>query len=225
MSNTPSSTVPQRLLLLRHGEVDSHRGDVPVTAAGLAFAAEVGRRLATLNSEPIRVLSGKTRRTRQTAQAVADGARSAGADVTGPVVSFALRNPDLYVAGERVDMVSSAAALAAQVDGLGPQAAAKVPFFAGFLTATDRIGWWLQHANPPGDDAATVARRIKDFAASLADLSETTLTVAVTHSPVLRACAIDALGEDPGEPAWLAGLTCEIHTDRSVHLASLPEAP
>ena len=36
----------QRLFLLRHGEVTSHRGDVPVTEEGLQTAVEVGRRLA-----------------------------------------------------------------------------------------------------------------------------------------------------------------------------------
>ena len=37
----------RRLLLLRHGEVSSHRGDVAVTDRGLDSAELLGRRLAT----------------------------------------------------------------------------------------------------------------------------------------------------------------------------------
>ena len=60
----------QRLFLLRHGEVTSHRGDVPVTEEGLQTAVEVGRRLAGRADGAIRVISGETRRTRDTAAAV-----------------------------------------------------------------------------------------------------------------------------------------------------------
>jgi len=38
--------VTHRLLLLRHGEVTSHRGDVAVTDRGLEGAERLGRRLA-----------------------------------------------------------------------------------------------------------------------------------------------------------------------------------
>jgi hypothetical protein len=38
--------VTHRLLLLRHGEVPSHRGDVAVTDRGLDGAGRVGRCLA-----------------------------------------------------------------------------------------------------------------------------------------------------------------------------------
>lgn len=134
------SNAVHRLLLLRHGEVASHRGDVPVTEAGLAFAKEVGRRLGA-SEGPFSVLSGETLRTRQTALAITDGARSVGATVSDPRVSFAMRNPDIYVAGERVNMVSSPESLALQVDGLTVEKAAAVPFFREFFTATDRVGF------------------------------------------------------------------------------------
>jgi broad specificity phosphatase PhoE len=223
--SSTSSHVAQRLmLLLRHGEIASHRGDVPVTEAGLVFAKEIGCRLGVREGR-LRVVSGQTQRARQTAQAIADGARSAGAEVAGPRIAFAIRNPDIYVAGERVEFVSSAEDLAVQVDGLGQEKAAAVPFFQDFFAAPDRIGWWLRHPNPPGEDAATVAHRVMNFAASLADRPDAELTVAVTNSPVLRACALELLGEDPGEPAWIAGLAVEIRPDRSVRVTLLPEAP
>jgi len=216
----------QRLFLLRHGEVTSHRGDVPVTEEGLQTATEVGRRLADRADGPIRVVSGETRRTRETAAAVARGAREAGAEVLEDGVAFALRNPDLYLAGVRVDMVSSEAAFAAQIPGFTEADVAKVGFFADWLTVPDRVGWWVGHAAPPGDDAAAVAARIRTFAASLADRDDATaFTVGITHSPVLRACALDVAGADIGEPNWLAGLEAEIPPDRAVRLHLLPEAP
>jgi broad specificity phosphatase PhoE len=149
-----------RLLLLRHGEVPSHRGDVAVTDRGLDGAKDIGRRLAAAAGR-IRVLTGDTLRTRQTGAAIATGASAAGAAVGELRVAFALRNPD---------------------------------------------------------DAQTVARRIGHFAASLPDRTTqpAELTVGVTHSPVLRACAMAQLGHDPGEPEWLTGLEFSVSSDRSV---------
>jgi broad specificity phosphatase PhoE len=209
--------VTHRLLLLRHGEVASHRGDVAVTDRGLDRAEHVGRSLAA-GADRIRVLTGATLRTRQTGVAIATGASAAGATVDAPRVAFALRNPDIYVAGERVDMVSSAAALAEQVPGMTVDEAAAVPFFTEFYDHPDRIGWWLRLADVPGDDAQTVARRIGHFAASLPDRTTrpAELTVGITHSPVLRACALAHLGHDPGEPEWLTGLELSVSSDRSV---------
>jgi broad specificity phosphatase PhoE len=216
----------QRLFLLRHGEVTSHRGDVPVTEEGLQTALEVGRRLAGRAEGAIRVISGETRRTRDTAAAVARGAREAGAEVLEEGVAFALRNPDLYLGGVRVDMVSSETAFAAQVPGLGEADIARIDFYREWLAAPDRVGWWVAHKNPPGDDAAAVAARIRTFAASLADRQDTTaFTVGITHSPVLRAVACDVTGADSGEPAWLAGLETTISSDRSVEIRVLPDAP
>ena len=211
-----------RLLLLRHGEVASHRGDVPVTREGLVTATGVGRALGTPDRR-IRVLSGSTLRTRQTAQAVAEGARQAGGIVDGPVEAFALRNPDLYLAGARVDMVSTAAAFADQVPGLGEHDVANAPFYAGFLTASDRIGWWLQHPAPPGDDAAAVHKRITDFAMSLADYGDQApdLTIAVTHSPIIRACGLSARLRDPGEPPWVGGIEIRLRAEGTADVSWL----
>jgi broad specificity phosphatase PhoE len=197
-----------------------------VTEEGLKTAVEVGRRLAGRADGAIRVISGETRRTRDTAAAVAQGAREAGAEVLEDGVAFALRNPDLYLAGVRVDMVSSEAAFAAQIPGFTEADVAKVDFFAQWLTVPDRVGWWVRHTTPPGDDATAVAARIRTFAGSLADREDATaFTVGVTHSPVLRACALEVAGTDIGEPNWLAGLEAEISPDRSVRWRLLPEAP
>jgi broad specificity phosphatase PhoE len=217
----PDVAVAHRLLLVRHSEIASHRGDVPLTDDGVDIARQVGRELGKEHAA-FRVLTGGTLRTRQTADAVADGARSEGAEVEGPRVAFALRNPDIYVAGERVDMVSSAGALAEQVPGMTEAQAAGNPFFSGFFGHADRIGWWLRLSDVPGDDANTVARRLDAFARSLPDPGGPSggLTVAVTHSPVLRACALAHLGDDPGEPPWVGGLEYAVLLDRSLRVSA-----
>lgn len=215
------------LLLLRHGQVESHRGDVPVTEDGLTFARQVGRSIGTsLSSGVLRIMNGGTRRTRETAAAVAAGAEAEGVKVIDDEAAFALRNPDLYLAGVRVNMVSSAADFAVQVPGLSEEEVLAADFFGQWLTVPERVGWWVAHQSPPGDDAASVAARIERFAASTLDRADQpALTVGVTHSPVLRALALKATGEDPGEPTWLAGIRVVVDGDRTVTFQVLDEAP
>lgn len=213
MTSEPSSGRRPRLVLLRHGEVVSHRGDQPLTEAGRGQAEWAGRRLAMHRLGSVRVLCGATRRARETADGVLAGlvAADASTSAASPAVAFALRNPDLYLAGERVDLVSTAEAFAAQVPGMTREAVLAVPFYADFLGARDRIAHWVHTATPPGDDVAQVVARIVAFAASLGDLAASApdTVVAVTHSPVLRAVAVGLMGEDPGEPPYLHGYTVE----------------
>lgn len=209
-----------RLLLLRHGEVTSHRGDLPLSEAGRVQAEDAGRRLAALGLGRVRLLSGSTRRTRETAGLVRDGllAGDGAATVGGPEVAFALRNPDLYLAGVRVDMVSSPEAFAEQVPGLTADDVLAVPFFAGWFSAADRIQWWLRHPSPPGDDAAGVAARLAAFAATLGNPGPAVpgTVVAVTHSPLLRAVSVTFTGVDPGEPPHLTGFGLEVGPEGAV---------
>ncbi|MCH1867821.1 histidine phosphatase family protein [Nocardioides sp. CFH 31398] len=198
-----------RLLLLRHAEVDGHRGDVPITEAGAARAREVGAWLSAEGDVPVQVLYGGTRRTRETAEALVAGWREARDENSPPEPrdAFALRNPDLYLAGERVTMVSSPEAFATQTASATPDDVTASGFFSTWLSHPDRVGWWVAHAAPPGDTAAQVADRVAAFAASLTDVPgwRGRTVVAVTHSPVLRAVALRAEGGDPGEPPYVAG--------------------
>ena len=215
--------MPPRLILLRHGEVVSHRGDQPLTDTGRGQAEEAGTRLAAAGLGAVSLLSGATRRAQETAQGVQAGltAGAPTAVVSPPEVAFALRNPDVYLGGHRVDMVSSAEAFADQVHGMTPDAVLGVPFFRGFLTAADRIEYWVRNAAPPGDDAAAVAARIAAFAQSLGDAGPAAAdtVIGVTHSPVLRAVAVQFAGEDPGEPPYLSGYALEVAGDGSVRAA------
>jgi len=207
-----------RLYLLRHGEVTSHRGDVPITADAERHAFGAGRGVGLREREPIAVLSGDTRRAVDTAEHLARGVVDAGGQVVGPEIALALRNPDLYLAGARVDMVSSAEALADQVEGLSPEDVASLDFFPEFIESPDRVGWWLAHESPPGDDSRSVAARIRAFARSLVDPvpARPDVVVAVTHSPLLRAAGLDFLGRDIGEPPWVSGLLVTVGADATM---------
>ncbi len=202
-----------QLLLLRHGEVASHRGDVPVTEAGLVHAERSGKRIGASTDTPISVMFGGTRRTRETAEAIVRGIGEPER-VDGPTDAFALRNPDMYVAGTRVNMVSSAASLAEQVVGITPNHVEANDWWTAFFSAPDRIGWWLTQDDPPGETSRDLARRIQRFARSFADPGphRGRFFVCVTHSPVLRAVLSAVFGQDPGEPAYVTGALVRVST-------------
>jgi len=205
---------PVRVSFYRHGEVASHEGDVPLTDGGVRDAEAAGEQLAAL-LEPegeVVLLHAPTRRTLETLEALRRGARRAlapGASVYfgEPRVEPAIRNPDLYVAGTRVEMVSSVEALAAQLpDGaLTRDEVAANPFFVRFWSERDRIRVWLEDEDPPGERRVDVARRLFTFARSLTDIAATRPRhyVCVTHSGPLRAVLREfVLFEDPGEPEY-----------------------
>lgn len=209
--------VPLTVHWVRHGEVTSHRGDIPVTENGLLQAEEAGQKLGRELDldEVVHFLYGPTRRARETVEAIRSGAAASlddeenrRAELLAPVEEWALRNPDLYVAGYRVELVSSPEALAEQIpdSGLGPEELLRHPFFRVFWAAPDPVKYYVDHPDPPGEDASTVARRLLTFAASLPDATSRRPRryVCVTHSPVLRAFLLRYLVDrDPGEPDFL----------------------
>ncbi len=218
---------PLLVQLVRHGEVASHRGDVPVTEGGIARAVAAGWRLGEELEPGERVffLYAPTLRARETAAAIRGGAeaslRDAGrrgqVELHAPAEEWALRNPDLYVAGGRVEMVSTPEALAAQTGArrLTAEELSGHRFFRRFWESPDRIGYWVQHPDPPGEDWGAVARRLLTFATSLLDLPAETRRryVCVTHSPLLRAFVRRYLTrEDPGEPDYLESVDLEFST-------------
>ncbi len=214
-----------RLLLLRHGEVLSHHGDVSITSEGAQHAFEVGASLPERFGDLFHLLSGETSRARETASHIARGIKEAGGSTTGPEVAHALRNPDLYLGGERVNMVSSHQALADQVEWLETDDVATLDFYPQFIGESDRIGWWLGLENPPGEGAEEVAKRLVEFARSFSNpiRPERGVFVAVTHSPLLRSFGLHTLGRDIGEPAWVSGFLIEIAADGSLASSRFPE--
>ncbi len=205
-----------RVHWVRHGKVASHQGDVSVTDDGLQQAEAVGRQLSAEVGlgEDIFFLYAPTRRTRETAQAIRRGMETGLGSPTlyrvqlfAPAEHLALRNPDLYVGGNRVEMVSSAQAMAEQTRsyGIDAERLLKISFLREFWEAHDRIGYWVNHVDPPGEDANAVARRVLTFATSLLNLPQIQPQryICVTHSPVMRAFLRHyLLGQDPGEPGY-----------------------
>ena len=214
---------------VRHGKIASHRGDVPLTDEGVAQAREWGRLLAEDLSagEIVHFMHAPTLRTRQTVEEV----RASMDETLGPAgdanllevsEQWAIRNPDLYVAGQRVEMVSSADALAVQLSAppVTPEALSEHPFFREFWASPDRIGYWVEHPDPPGEDTIAVARRQMTFAMSLPERPENRPIryILSTHSPVLRALLLCYTGEDPGEPGYLEPIDLILSENRSSEL-------
>ena len=76
----------------------------------------------------------------------------------------------------------------------------------------DRIGYWMGHRDPPGEDPVAVGRRQMAFALSLPEAGggAPARYVLSTHSPVLRAILLTFLDEDPGEPEHLESVDLTI---------------
>nr|BBH93187.1 hypothetical protein KTA_13860 [Thermogemmatispora argillosa] len=217
MSERPA---PLAIHLIRHGRVASHRGDVPITPEGRQEIAHQAEALAQhlLPGEEVFILHAAPRRASETAQVLyailARAARapdlaSKGLRVHQPQRCDALRTPDLYLAGTRVEMVSSATALVEQLppeSGLSAEDVARHPFWQGFWSTPDRIGYWVNLPDPPGEDSLSAARRLWSFVRSLADLPrrQPRRYLCVSHSPLLRAFLRHYLceGDDPGEPGY-----------------------
>ena len=135
------------------------------------------------------MLYGGTRRTRETAEALIRGIGDA-ARVDGPHDSFALRNPDMYVAGTRVNMVSSAAALAEQVPGMTQEQVEDEPVVDALLHRARPHRLVARAAGPArGDRRPAGSPASCASPASIADPGPTQgrAVVGVTHSPLLRA--------------------------------------
>ena len=203
-----------RIHWLRHGKIASHRGNVSLTEKGLSQARERGRMLAEDISpgEVVHFMHAPTLRTQQTVEEVRASMEEAcgsdsGVELLEVTEAWAIRNPDIFVGGQRVEMVSSVEALAEQLSAppVDPESLADHSFFGAFWASSDRIGYWVEHPDPPGEDTVAVARRQMTFATSLLDThgEGPARYVLATHSPVLRAIVLHYLGEDPGEPEHL----------------------
>ena len=202
------------LALLRHAKVPSHEGDMPLTEDSSADIQAAVPRLKALAGESSKFifLGTQTNRSRQTAEAL-----RIAIDPTSPEVlpAWGLRNPDLYLAGSRVEMGSKLAFFASQCNVLEmtPDQVSAQRFFHEFLNAPDRIEYWVFHESPPGEDAAAVAKRVFQFARSFlaADAAQDLVVCCVTHSPVMRAILHKGLGlADTGEPDWVEEIVFEV---------------
>ncbi len=224
-----ASAMALHVHFVRHEEVASHRGDVPLTLQGQQRAAAIAQHFSGLfePNEVVTFLHAPTQRTRETALAVYNVMSDTltrderTIHLLPPTRNDALRNPDLYVAGERVEMVSSVEALAEQLPAgrVSNEALEHLLFWRNFWSHPDRIGYWVNHPNPPGEDAGAVARRLLTFAISMLDLPRTQPRryLCVTHSPVIRAFLMRSLSvSDPGEPEYGESVNLHFPPDREM---------
>lgn len=188
---------------------------MPLDPSGREEVEASGRRLAGFvrPGEEVHFLTTPTRRTKDTADVIRGTMREALGEQAGllaPREEWAIRNPDLFLAGRRVEMMSTPEAVAGQIPdaGLAPAVVDGHVFFNGFFRSPDRIGYWLGHPDPPGEDPTAVARRVVAFGESLLYVAPAhpRRYVCVTHSPVLRAVLIRFFHHDPGEPEWAESL-------------------
>lgn len=202
------------IAFLRHAKVPSHEGDMPLTEDSNSDIEAAVPRLRALGGQGVKFLflATRTHRSRQTAEAL-----RAAIDPDAPEVkpAWGLRNPDIYLAGSRVEMGSKAEFFASQCEFLdiSPEDVMARDFYRGFLEAPDRIEYWLTHETPPGENAAAVAHRVLEFARSFtaANLGSDLVVAAVTHSPVMRAILTEGLGlVDTGEPGWVEEIVLDV---------------
>jgi broad specificity phosphatase PhoE len=224
-----SRNAPLWVHWVRHAKVTSHRGDLPLTDEGRRQVEDAGRQFSRklLPGEVVSLLHAPTRRTRETALILyssivetLDYVERPEVYLLSPIEHEAIRNPDIYVAGTRIELVSTAEAVVEQLppSSLNLEQVAQLPFLSGFWDGPDRIGFWVSHPNPPGEDADTVARRLLTFAVSLLDLprAQPRRYICVTHSPTMRAFLRRYLLEhDPGEPGYLEFVDLEFENDGS----------
>ena len=135
-----------------------------------------------------------------------------------------IRNPDLYVAGHRVEMVSAIDAVAAQLpdEALTRPELERNAFFSRFLTSPDRVGMWVDDVDPPGKRSVDVARRFITWARSLLDAARPYARryVCVTHSGPMRALLRHhVLGHDPGEPEYVRACRADLRRTAALPLA------
>ena len=227
--NSGPQQAPLALWFYRHAEIPSHRGDLPATVAGLVQAESVGVALAHECPPGARVefLHAPTTRTVQTAEALRRGLERSlipdcGVELRAPRVEQAIRNPDLYVAGHRVEMVSAIEAVAAQLpdDAITRDELDRNAFFSRFLTSPDRVGMWVADEDPPGERADDVAWRFFTWARSLLDTTRPYARryVCVTHSGPMRALLRRyVLDADPGEPEYVEPVQLTFSANGDAH--------
>lgn len=217
---TEGPGVAARVLLLRHGKVAHHRGDVALTDVGREQARAAGGWFADRGIAIAHVLHSDTKRARETAEQLADANRAAGGRIDDVRHAVALRNPDLYLGGHRVNIAEGAEAIAAQSPPSSEDDVTASAFWSGLLTAPDRVGYWLEHGSPPGDDAHAVGRRIDHAVRSVADAASLRgrTIVAISHSPVLRAVWLHHRGAYVREPPFLHGHELTLSADGQLTL-------
>lgn len=172
----PSTATATRLVLVRHGETEltaqrrySGRGDVPLSADGLAQAGAAGRRVAALTASVTAVVSSPLSRCTATAEAIA------GATGGPPVVVW----PDLI----ECDFGQWEGRTFAEVRERWPAE------LDAWLSSTEV-------APPGGESFAAVSRRVRRAVKQLLKTYPGETVVVVSHVTPIKLILRDALAAD-----------------------------
>jgi broad specificity phosphatase PhoE len=222
---SPHVDPPVRFWFVRHGRMESHHGDRPLTEEGRAQAEGAGERLAAQLPGGARVefASSPPLRAQETAAGIRRGLErtldpGAGVVLGEPRVEPAIRNGDLWLAGHRVELVASPETLLEQLPGglMTIEQLQRNRFMTGFWSAPDPMGYWLEHPDPPGERSVDVAHRFVAYARSMLDVDGDTprAFVCATHSGVLRSLVTHRMGvDDPGEPGYVESVALTLAAD------------
>ncbi len=176
-----------------------------LTPEGQRIAVEAGSRLADRVSSgaTATILYAPSARTRETAEEIARGLRSAlraqsrnAACVSSPRAEQAIRNFHFIIDDTAYPPTD-------RMHASLPASAEQNSFLIGFWQADlDPIAYWLAHPSENAESPSAVAKRLSAFFFSLLDTSPAGLYILVTHSGPMRAFLREALGADPGEPGF-----------------------
>ncbi len=192
-------------MVIRHGSVADHQGDVALTPEGQRLAFDAGIRLSEKigDGQTASILYAPSERTRATAEemalGLADGLhRSARSTVriALPCAEPAIRNFHFVIAGQQLPPTDA-------MHPSFPAAAEQDPYLKAFWSAKeDRIGYWMSHPSEHAESPAAVAARLNVFFQSLLDVAFPDVSMLVTHSGPMRAFLRAVFGADPGEPEF-----------------------
>ena len=121
---------------VRHAKVASHQGNLPLTDEGRKQVEDAWRQFSgkLLPGEVVSLLHAPTRRTHETALILyssvvetPDYVEQPQVYLSPPAEHWAIRNPDIYVAGVRIELVSTAEAVIEQLPPSRASGATAVP--------------------------------------------------------------------------------------------------
>jgi hypothetical protein len=138
------TNAPLRVHWMRHAKVASHQGNLPLTSEGRRQVEDAGRQFSRklVPGEVVSLLHAPTRRTRESALILycsmvemLDYVEQPEVYLSPPMEHWAIRYPDIYVAGVRIELVSTAEALAEQLppSGLCPEELDNCLSYAAFV--------------------------------------------------------------------------------------------
>jgi broad specificity phosphatase PhoE len=213
------------VLLVRHGETHGYSDDLGLTERGEAEARARGAQLAAELAPGTMVRMPHARSARGTATAVHLRAALLDALDGGArdsVVVEALY-PDPWFDNIRFSLRGRAVDTSAAVQDRLRLGEGELP---GWATEVDRfdtdysagaahpIDFWFAtptlYFEPP---QLTAYRGWQGILAAGADRTENLVIVACTHSGLMRSFAATALGQDPGEPAYLEDIRVQVDPD------------